>query len=154
MLQTLPYDNLEAYEKPKPYKEGGAAVKFDTFSGFEDKTKALTFLQQFDSAYSGGNFTEASKVRKAVTFLKGNARTWWTTLLMQGQAPATWVYFKQMFASAWLSNEFEADVMTAWHQLTAVTCKDLEEYNQNFTRALLSVTSFRFVPLTEQIEKY
>ena len=67
MLQTLPYDNLGVFEKPKPYKEGGATIKSDTFSGFEDKTKALTFLQQFDSAYS--------KVRKAVTFLKGNART-------------------------------------------------------------------------------
>ncbi|MCO5579519.1 hypothetical protein L7F22_033374 [Adiantum nelumboides] len=109
-LQTIPYDNLEAPEKPKAYKEGGATVKFETFNGFEDKTKPLTFLQQFDTAYAGGSFTEASKVKKAATFLKGNVLTWWMTLLMQGQEPTTWVYFNQMFASAWLSNEFEADV--------------------------------------------
>ncbi|RYA53754.1 hypothetical protein DD599_26695 [Enterobacter cloacae complex sp. CH23B] len=73
-------------------------------------------------------------------------------LLMQGQAPATWVYLKQMLASAPLSNEFEGDVMTDWYQLTAATC--IEEYDRRFCIALLSVTSYRFVPLTKQIEKY
>ncbi|MCO5603050.1 hypothetical protein L7F22_057193 [Adiantum nelumboides] len=153
-MQTLPYDNLTALGKPKPYKEGGQAVKFETFSGFDDMTKALSFLQQFDTAFAGGNFTEASKVRKATTFLKGNARQWWTTLLLQGQAPSTWIYFKQIFASAWLSNEFEVDVMAEWHQLSAASCRDLEEYNHKFWKALLPVTSYKFVPLTEQIEKY
>ena len=100
-------------EKPKPYKEGGAAVQFDTFRGFEDRTKALSFIQQFDAAFAGGNFTEASKVRKTATFLKGNASQWWTTLLMQGQASSTWIGFKQVFAAAWLTNEFEVDVMSA-----------------------------------------
>ncbi|RXY71356.1 hypothetical protein DD581_34560, partial [Klebsiella pneumoniae] len=54
-----------------------------------------SFLQQFDTAYARGNFIEASKVRKAATFLTGNAGQWWTTLLLQGQAPSTWIYFKQ-----------------------------------------------------------
>ena len=82
MLQAPPMDPVMAYEKLKPYKEGGAALQFDTFRGFEDRTKALSFLQQFDAAYVGGNFTESSK-------LKGNASQWWSTMLMQGQAPAT-----------------------------------------------------------------
>ena len=94
LMPAPPMESLTAFEKPKPYKEGGAAVQFDTFRGFEDRTKALSFLQQFDAAYAGGNFTESSKVRKAATFLKGNASQWWSTLLMQGQAPATWTYFK------------------------------------------------------------
>ena len=81
-LMQAPYmDPVMAFEKPKPYKEGGAAVVFDTFRGFEDRTKALSFLQQFDKAYAGGNFTEASKVRKAATFLTGNAGQWWTTVI-------------------------------------------------------------------------
>ena len=68
------YDQLTPLSsKQKDYKEGGQAVKFETFSGMQDKLKALTFIQQFDAAYSGGNFTESSKVRKAATFLKGNA---------------------------------------------------------------------------------
>ena len=52
--------------------------------------------------YSGDNFTESSKVRKAATFLKGNALQWWTSLLMQGLAPTTWIQFKRHFSFAWL----------------------------------------------------
>ncbi|MCO5594529.1 hypothetical protein L7F22_048561 [Adiantum nelumboides] len=150
----LQYDNLTPLEKPTPYKEGGKGVTFTTFAGFDDRKKALSFLQQFDKAYAGGNFTEASKVRKAATYLTGNAGQWWTTLLLQGQAPSTWIYFKQIFASAWLSDDFEANVMTEWHQLNAASCKNLDDYNRKFWKALLPVTSYRFVPLTEQIEKY
>ncbi|MCO5610284.1 hypothetical protein L7F22_064520 [Adiantum nelumboides] len=84
----------------------------------------------------------------------GNAGQWWTTLLLQGQAPSTWIYFKQIFASAWLSDDFEADVMTEWHQLNAATCKNLDDFNRKFWKVLLPVTSNRFVSLTEQIEKY
>ncbi|MCO5575866.1 hypothetical protein L7F22_029671 [Adiantum nelumboides] len=94
MFQSLPYDNLTPLEKPTPYKEGDKGVTFSTFTGFDDRKKALSFLQQFDKAYAGGNFTEASKVRKAATYLTGNAGQWWTTLLLQGQAPSTWIYFK------------------------------------------------------------
>ena len=73
---------------------------------------------------------------------------------MQGQAPSTWIGFKQVFASTWLTNEFEVDVMSAWHSLDASKCKDLEDYNRKFWKALLPVTSYSVVPLTEQIEKY
>ncbi|MCO5568311.1 hypothetical protein L7F22_022010 [Adiantum nelumboides] len=59
-MQTLPYDNLTPVEKPTPDK-GGKGVTFSTFSGFDDRKKALSFLQQFDKVYAGGNFTEASK---------------------------------------------------------------------------------------------
>ncbi|MCO5554927.1 hypothetical protein L7F22_008466 [Adiantum nelumboides] len=62
MFQSLPYDNLTPLEKPTLYKEGGKGVTSTTFSGFDDKKKALSFLQQFDKVYAGGNFTEASKV--------------------------------------------------------------------------------------------
>ncbi|MCO5562471.1 hypothetical protein L7F22_016098 [Adiantum nelumboides] len=141
MFQSLPYDNLTLLEKPTPYK-GGKGVTFTTFTGFDDRKKALSSLQQFDKAYAGGNFTEASNVRKAATFLKGNAGQWWTTLLLQGQAPATWIDSKQIFASAWLSDDFEADVMTEWHQLNAASCKNLDDYNRKFWKALLPVTSY------------
>ncbi|KAH7421157.1 hypothetical protein KP509_13G042900 [Ceratopteris richardii] len=151
-LQAPVYDNLTPKSpKQKDYKEGGQAVKFQIFSGMHDRLKALTFIQQFDAAYTGGNFTESSKVWKAATFLKGNALQWWTTLLMQGLAPTTWIQFKQVFSSAWLTNTFEVDVMTAWHKLDAATCASLEEYNKKFWDALLSVSSYRTVPLSEQI---
>ncbi|MCO5571324.1 hypothetical protein L7F22_025062 [Adiantum nelumboides] len=54
----------------------------------------------------------------------------------------------------YLIDDFEADVMTEWHQLNVASCKNLDDYNRKFWKALLPVTSYRFVPLTEQIEKY
>ncbi|MCO5605280.1 hypothetical protein L7F22_059462 [Adiantum nelumboides] len=146
LMNAPAYDNLTPKGKPKDCKEGGQAVKFDTFHGTHDKLKALLFLQQFDAAFAGGNFTEASKIRKAATFLKTNALQWWTTLLNQGVVPSTWVQFKQIFAPAWITkctNTFEVDVMTAWNQLSTNNCESLEEYNAKFWDALLPVSSFK-----------
>ncbi|MCO5577644.1 hypothetical protein L7F22_031475 [Adiantum nelumboides] len=154
LLNAPAYDNLTPKGKPKDYKEGGQGVKFDTFHGTHDKLKALLFLQQFDVAFAGGNFTEASKIREAATLLKTNALQWWIALLNQGVVPSTWVQFKQTFAPAWITNTFEVDVMTAWNQLSAINCESLEEYNAKFWDALLPVSSFKMVTLAEQIEKY
>ncbi|MCO5573582.1 hypothetical protein L7F22_027354 [Adiantum nelumboides] len=154
LLKPPVNDTLTPKGKAKDYKEGGQAVKFEPFFGTTDRMKALIFLQQFDAAFTGGNFTEASKIRKAASFLKGNVLQWWATLLNQGQVPSTWVQFKQIFAPAWLTSAFEVDVMTAWNQLSSVNCESLEEYNQMFWNAFLPVSSFKMVPLTEQVEKY
>ncbi|MCO5571715.1 hypothetical protein L7F22_025462 [Adiantum nelumboides] len=154
LLKAPVYDSLTPKGKAKDYKEGGQAVKFEPFFGTIDRMKALIFLQQFDAAFTGRNFTEASKIRKAASFLKGNALQWWATLLNQGQVPSTWVQFKQIFAPAWLTSAFEVDVMTAWNQLSSVNRECLEEYNQMFWNAFLPVNSFKMVPLTEQVEKY
>ena len=81
-LQQPVYDNLTPKGAAKDYDEGGKAVKFESFSGTQDRLKALTFIQQFDAAYSGGNFTESSKIRKAATFLNKNALQWWSVLLI------------------------------------------------------------------------
>ncbi|MCO5551968.1 hypothetical protein L7F22_005476 [Adiantum nelumboides] len=70
LLKPLVYDSLTPKGKAKDYKEGGQAVKFEPFFGTTDRMKALIFLQQFDAAFIGGNFTEASKIRKAASFLK------------------------------------------------------------------------------------
>ncbi|MCO5579289.1 hypothetical protein L7F22_033143 [Adiantum nelumboides] len=155
LLKPPVYDSLTPKGKAKDYKEGGQAVKFEPFFGTTDRMKALIFLQQFDVAFTGGNFTEASKIRKAASFLKGNALQWWATLLNQGQVPSTWVQFKQIiFAPTWLTSAFEVDVMTAWNQLSSLNCESLEEYNQMFWNAFLPISSFKMVPLTEQVEKY
>ncbi|MCO5603734.1 hypothetical protein L7F22_057886 [Adiantum nelumboides] len=77
IMHTVSFDNLESMDKPKPYEEGGQSVQFDTFSGFDEVIKAFSFLEQFDKAFAWRNFIEASKVRKAASFLKGNASQWW-----------------------------------------------------------------------------
>ena len=47
-----PVYNLTPKGRAKDFKEGGFAVKFDTFTGAQDRQKALIFLQHFDAAYS------------------------------------------------------------------------------------------------------
>ena len=110
-------------------------MQFETFNGTDERLKALLFLQQFDTTFAGGHFTEWSKICKATTFLKGNALWWWNTLQMQGFVPMSWIQFKQMFLLEWLTNTFEVDVYTTWNKLDSQNCKSLEEYNQMFLKA-------------------
>lgn len=62
MPSTSIYDGLASRGTPKPYKEGGATIKFDTFDGAKNKKKTMLFIQQFDAAFSGGNYMEISKI--------------------------------------------------------------------------------------------
>ncbi|MCO5582662.1 hypothetical protein L7F22_036560 [Adiantum nelumboides] len=82
------YDFLEdKSQKVREFKEGGQSIKFETFSGYKDASKALSFIQQFDIAFAGGRYSEHSKIRRAASYFKGNARTWWSTLLLNKTAP-------------------------------------------------------------------
>ncbi|MCO5587770.1 hypothetical protein L7F22_041722 [Adiantum nelumboides] len=70
------YDFLEdKSKKVREFKEGGQSIKFETFSGYKDASKALSFIQQFDIAFVGGRYSEHSKIRRAASYFKGNART-------------------------------------------------------------------------------
>ncbi|MCO5574228.1 hypothetical protein L7F22_028010 [Adiantum nelumboides] len=52
------YDFLEdKSKKVREFKEGGQSIKFETFSGYKDASKALSFIQQFDIAFTGGRYT-------------------------------------------------------------------------------------------------
>ncbi|MCO5574105.1 hypothetical protein L7F22_027883 [Adiantum nelumboides] len=70
------YDFLEdKSKKVREFKEGGQSIKFETFSGYKDASKALSFIQQFDIAFAGGRYSEHSKIRRVASYFKGNART-------------------------------------------------------------------------------
>ncbi|MCO5577196.1 hypothetical protein L7F22_031020 [Adiantum nelumboides] len=101
------YDFLEdKSKKVREFKEGGQSIKFKTFSGYKDASKALSFIQQFDIAFAGGRYSEQSKIRRAASYFKGNARTWWSTLLLNKTAPVKWLKFKKLFISSWLTQDF------------------------------------------------
>ena len=111
-------------------------------------------MQQFDNAFSAGNFMEASKICKAASFLKGNAQQWWSTILLQGLAPSSWIAFKQLFSHIWLTPTFDVDTITAWRSLSSTDCLTLEEYTKKFWDALLLIASFKSIPLVEQVETF
>ncbi|MCO5586445.1 hypothetical protein L7F22_040385 [Adiantum nelumboides] len=70
------YDFLEdKSKKVREFKGGGQSIKFETFSGYKDASKALSFIQQYDIAFAGGRYSEHSKIRRAASYFKGNART-------------------------------------------------------------------------------
>ncbi|MCO5613196.1 hypothetical protein L7F22_067472 [Adiantum nelumboides] len=51
------YDFLEdKSKKVREFKEGGQSIKFETFLGYKDASKALSFIQQFDIAFAGGRY--------------------------------------------------------------------------------------------------
>ena len=54
-LRAPLYDGLDARTRIKDYKEGGSSVKFEPFHGHSDRSKALTFIQQFDTAFMKGS---------------------------------------------------------------------------------------------------
>ena len=139
---------------PTTFKEGGASVQFDTFDGETDKMTALTFIQQFDAAFSGGNFTEVSKIRKAISLLKGNALQWWYSVYQSGKPLLTWVDFKSLFVSEWMSTSFEVDVTMDWSNLNSQDSVNLGEYVKRFWKTLHACNSFCLVPLVEQIETF
>ncbi|MCO5570686.1 hypothetical protein L7F22_024413 [Adiantum nelumboides] len=58
------------------------------------------------------------------------------------------------FAYNLLSAGYLEQSIFTWHQHNTANGKNLDDYNWKFWKALLLVISYRFVPLTEQIEKY
>ncbi|MCO5548584.1 hypothetical protein L7F22_002044 [Adiantum nelumboides] len=59
------YDFLEDKSKKVcEFKEGGQSIRFDTFSGYKDASKALSFIEQF-IAFVGGRYSEHSKIRSS-----------------------------------------------------------------------------------------
>ena len=61
-LQAHVYDGLDAHIWIKDYKEGGSFVKFEVFHGHSERSKALMFIQQFDTVLMGGIFYESSNL--------------------------------------------------------------------------------------------
>ncbi|MCO5562152.1 hypothetical protein L7F22_015778 [Adiantum nelumboides] len=96
------------FELPEPLT--GKTWKLDDFEGYKDASKALSFIQQFDIAFVGGRYSEHSKILRAASYFKGNARTWWSTLLLNKTALVKWLKFKKLFISSWLTQEYERDI--------------------------------------------
>ncbi|MCO5611235.1 hypothetical protein L7F22_065486 [Adiantum nelumboides] len=149
------YDFLEdKSKKVREFKEGGQSIKFDTFAGYKDASKALSFIQQFDIAFARRRYSEHSKIRRAASYLKGNARTWWSTLLLNKTVPVKWLKFKKLFISSWLMQEYEPDIRAAWNHLRMTKGDTVEVYCERFWSAFLPASSFKKISFREQIERF
>lgn len=62
-------------KKLRKFKEGAKSVTFQTFDGsYGNVDKIPTFIQQFDAAFGGEDFTEASKLRNVAMHFTKSAR--------------------------------------------------------------------------------
>ncbi|MCO5553290.1 hypothetical protein L7F22_006811 [Adiantum nelumboides] len=105
-------------KKLKKFKEGGKSITFQTFDGsYGHVDKVLTFIQQFDAAFGGEDFTEASKLRNVAMHLTKSARHWWSTLCAKNQAPKTWKVCRLTIMKQFLDDDAEDNVLTAWRSL-------------------------------------
>lgn len=86
--------------------------------------------------------------------LKANALQWWSSVAQSGRPPLTWVDFKTLFVSIWMTSSFEVDVITAWRNLSSQGLSNLDEYVKKFWTALHSLNSFRPVSLVKQVETF
>ena len=145
---------IPSSEAPKPFKDGGSMVQFTTFHGSKDQRKALQFLQQFDTVFQSGNYTESSKLTRVAGFLKDNALQWWASQQNQPFSPRTWADFKRFFCHVWLTPAYEAELLAQWNTLEMKTGENLEAYNQRYWDAFLPVSFFKPIPLSDQLEKY
>ncbi|MCO5577492.1 hypothetical protein L7F22_031323 [Adiantum nelumboides] len=125
---------------------------FDGSYGHVDKV--LTFIQQFDAAFGGEDFTEASKLRNVAMHLTKSARHWWSTLCAKNQAPKTWKVCRLTIMKQFLDDDAEDNVLTAWHSLKFKEGESLQNYIEKFWDTCLKATVYRNINFSEKRQQF
>ena len=100
--------------KKQIFKAGDKDIKFQTYNGKRDVTKALSFIRQFEVAFVEEDFREKSKLRHVGMYLKDMASDWWLTKILEGKHAKTWKEFKVQIFEQFLPPDFEKDVRKEW----------------------------------------
>ena len=99
--------------KLKSLKKEENNVTFITYDGSYGQTdKLLNFIQQFDAAFGGEDFTESSKLRHVSMYLQKFARKWWASLKTKGIQPRTWKVWCLEMMKQFLPSNVRDDVLT------------------------------------------
>ncbi|MCO5603323.1 hypothetical protein L7F22_057473 [Adiantum nelumboides] len=142
-------------KKLKKFKEGGKSIIFQTFDGsYGHVDKVLTFIQQFDAAFGGEDFTEASKLRNVAMHLTKSARHWWSTLCAKNQAPKTWKVCRLTIMKQFLDDDAEDNVLTAWRSLKFKEGESLQNYIEKFWDTCLKATVYRNIKFSEKRQQF
>ncbi|MCO5572361.1 hypothetical protein L7F22_026114 [Adiantum nelumboides] len=142
-------------KKLKKFKEGGKSITFQTFDGsYGHVDKVLTFIQQFDAAFGGEDFTEASKLRNVAMHLTKSACHWWSTLCAKNQAPKTWKVCRLTIMKQFLDDDAEDNVLTAWRSLKFKEGESLQNYIEKFWDTCLKATVYRNINFSEKRQQF
>ena len=141
-------------KKQRTFKAGDKDIKFQTFNGRRNVTKALAFIRQFDVAFVQENFTEKSKLRHVGVYLRNMASDWWLTKILEKRQPRTWKQFKVQFFRQFLPPDFKKDVQKEWDWIHQQEDESVSSYVDEFWATLLKVTPFLYISEEEKMHKF
>ncbi|MCO5548855.1 hypothetical protein L7F22_002317 [Adiantum nelumboides] len=141
-------------KRPK-FREGSKNVPFITYDGtYGAIDKVLAFIQQFDAAFGGEDFTESSKLRSMAMHLQKSARQWWASLKVQGKAPTSWAECREAILKQFLQAEAKDEVLTTWSCLKMNKNEPIQKYVEHFWDANLKAMVYKRIDFVEQRQQY
>ena len=144
-----------AWKRAQKFKEGGKNVTFLTYDGsYGQVDKVLNFVQQFDAAFGGENFTESSKLRHMSMYLQKSARKWWASLKTKGIQPRSWKRCRLELMKQFLPGNVKDDVLTAWRGLTYKKGDNIQKYVDKFWDLHLKASVFKDIDFDEQRQQF
>ncbi|MCO5546847.1 hypothetical protein L7F22_000284 [Adiantum nelumboides] len=142
-------------KKRQKFREGSKNVSFVTYDGtYGTIDKVLAFIQQFDAAFGGENFTESSKLRSMAMHLQKSTRQWWASLKVQGKAPTSWAECREAILKQFLQAEAKDEVLTTWRSLKMNKNEPIQKYVERFWDANLKAMVYKRIDFAEQRQQY
>ena len=137
--------------KLQKFKEGGKSISFQCYDGSYGATdKVLSFIQQFNAAFGGEEFTESSKLRHVAMHFTKAARQWWASLKAQGTHPRTWKLCRSAIMKQFLTEDERDEVLTAWRGLKLKRGESIQQYINKFWDLHLKAIVFKKIDFAEQ----
>ena len=79
--------------------------------------KVLSFIQQFDAAFGGKEFTKSSKLRHITMHFTKAASQWWASLKIQGTHLRPWKLWRSIIMKQFFIKDARDKVLTVWRGL-------------------------------------
>ena len=129
-------------------------MKFKSYDGKRDITKALNFIRQFEVAFVHERFTKKSKLQHVGMYLTDTANDWWLARILERTDARTWKNFKAQFYEQFLPPDFNKDVQKEWDWLSQKEGKAITTYVDKFWAILLKLTPFMTISNEEKMRKF
>ena len=149
------YPAWKRSRKLQKFREGGKNITFQSYDGSYGATdKVLAFIQQFDAAFGGEDFTESSKLRHVAMHFTKAARQWWASLKTQDTHPKTWKQCRAAIMKQFLTENAKDEVLTAWRGLKLERGESIQQYINKFWDLHLKAIVFKKIDFAEQRQQY
>ena len=113
-------------------KEGRTLRSYPMTAPMARRIRFLPSSKQFDAAFGGEQFDEASKLPHVSMYLQKSGRKWWSKLQMTRQAPKTWKACCKAIMKQFLTSHAQDDVIAEWHGLHMEKGESIKKYIDRF----------------------